>query len=437
MRELDGGYCRTCVLLAALVAGCSSHSSNTSDGGVNNGSDGGMNMGGDAGPPCGDGYHDITTRSCWTGEDVPTPSATTNSFEGATFDGRYLYFAPADGSNAMRYDTQAPFGTTSSWSSFDFSLGNAAATRYGGAAFDGRYVYFIPSLNTIVERYDTQGDFSSPSAWAGFDTTSLNAQANKFAGATFDGRYLYLIPGDGPLIARYDTQAAFTATSSWTAQSAPTATSDGFLGGVFDGRYLYFPSAKSVAGGDIVVERYDTQAAFDMATSWAQYDISHVDSGAGGFRGAAFDGRYVYLVPYTTSGLFPSAYGVVWRYDTQASFTADASWSRFDTAQLPDSPQGFFGAGFDGRYVYFVPNDSMAQALLVRVDTTGDFTMPTSWSTSSLGNADVSVAYGFDGAVFDGRFLYVIPGTGRGIARFDAKTPAEFPTLPAFHGSFF
>lgn len=221
------------------------------------------------------------------------------------------------------------------------------------------------------------------------------------------------------------------------AHIASTPTSNGFLGGVFDGRYVYFPSAKSVAGGDIAVARYDTQAAFDVGTSWAEYDISHVDSGAGGFRGAAFDGRYVYLVPYKTSGLFPSAYGVVWRYDTQASFAANTSWLRFDTAQLPDSPQGFWGAGYDGRYVYFVPNDPMAQFLLVRVDTTADFTMPTSWSTSSLSNADVSVASGFDGAVFDGRFLYVIPGTGRGIARFDAKTPPSFPALPAFHGSFF
>ena len=49
---------------------------------------------------------------------------------------------------------------------------------------------------------------------------------------------------------------------------------------------------------------------------------------------------------------------------------------------------------------------------------------------------------GFQGSVFDGRYLYLVPywtgGSYSGnVFRFDAKTPPSMPNLPAFHGSFF
>src|ERR1700690_2478513 len=49
------------------------------------------------------------------------------AFQGTTFDGRYVYFAPAifgasaNGSLITRYDTQADFTTPSSWSTFDLA----------------------------------------------------------------------------------------------------------------------------------------------------------------------------------------------------------------------------------------------------------------------------------------------------------------------------
>jgi hypothetical protein len=108
-------------------------------------------------------------------------------------------------------------------------------------------------------------DMTDPSCWSTFDMTTVKARARGFAGAAFDGRYVYFVPdaSDG-LVARYDTQATFTTDGSWS--------------------------------------------TFDMTT---------VNMGAKGFRGAAFDGRYVYFVPC----LNPSFDGLVARYDTQAAFT--------------------------------------------------------------------------------------------------------------------
>src|SRR5262249_38579939 len=159
----------------------------------------------------------------------------------------------------------------------------------------------------------------------------------------FDGRFLYLAPYDSPLphgnVARYDTQASFTAAASWSTfdtSAGVNTNAKGFRGTAFDGRFVYFVPWNNAAP-DGVVARYDTQAAFGTATSWSTFDTSTVDPSATGFAGAAFDGRYVYLVP-ANDGL-PD--GVVARYDAQAGFTDAASWSTFDVTTVDKNAKGF------------------------------------------------------------------------------------------------
>ncbi len=128
---------------------------------------------------------------------------------------------------------------------------------------------------------------------------------------------------------------------------------------------------------------------FDAATSWSTFDVTAVSPRATAFMGSAFDGRYVYLVPGVGGGdgggMMP---GLVLRCDTLADFTAASSWSKFDTSALgSEGPYAFAGAVFDGRYLYLVP-----------------------WLDAT----------GYSGTV----------------ARFDAKTPPSMPKLPSFFGSF-
>ncbi len=95
------------------------------------------------------------------------------------------------------------------------------------------------------------------------------------------------------------------------------------------------------------------------------------------FAGATFDGRFVYLVPSTPG------FGVAARYDTLSTFASDCAWSTVDLTQLDPAASFYFGAVFDGQYVYFVPR-----------------------------------------------------GTAL-VARFDAKAPPSLPKLPAYNGSFY
>jgi len=95
----------------------------------------------------------------------------------------------------------------------------------------------------------------------------------------------------------------------------------------------------------------------DMTSSayWLTYDLGAVSATAKGYQGAAFDGRYVYLAPFTHGTKYD---GLTTRYDTQMSFDGSTSWTTFDTASVTPGAQGFSGAVFDGRYIYLVPNNN-------------------------------------------------------------------------------
>ena len=121
-----------------------------------------------------------------------------------------------------------------------------------------------------------------------------------------------------------------------------------------------------------------TPRAASVTSSWATFDPG--DNGVGidpdGFHGAVFDGRYVYFVPYYNGNDY---HGEVLRYDTVGGFSEVSSWATFDAGAngLGTDPDGYSFAVFDGRYVYFGPtiNTSSFQhhGEVLRYDTVGAF----------------------------------------------------------------
>ena len=148
--------------------------------------------------------------------------------------------------------------------------------------------------------------------------------------------------------------------------------------------------------------------------------------------GAAFDGRYVYLVPHTQ--------GIVARFDTTSSaLGSDTAWSTYDVTRVVTTdaaPTDFMGAAFDGRFIYLIPFGS-GFATVARYDIASPFTADCAWTTVDLTTIDAGgrpQSYG--GAVFDGQYLYLIPFGTAQAARFQARADTMMPPLPAFHGSF-
>jgi hypothetical protein len=392
-------------------------------------------------------FHDLKSPSSWSTFDVGTLRAATYGFLGGAFDGRYVYLVPsvafvdagvtaADGVVA-RYDTKAAFDASSSWTLFDTTTVSPSAKGYRGAAFDGRYLYCVPNNDGapdgVIARYDTQAAFTDAASWTTFDLATVDARAVAFAGGTFDGRYLELAPGTGSgVAARYDTQAAFQSASSWSTFDLATLSDGGaigYLGAVFDGRYAYFaPNNSPTVSGRVA--RVDTTADFTSSSSWAVFDTTTANAKAAGYCTDAFDGRYVFFVPCGNSS-------TVTRYDTHASFGSSLSWSFFDTTTVDTTAASFRAAGFDGRFLYFLPQHGFTtNTSLARYDTQGGFGVLASWTTLDTTTIDPALL-GFKAAIFDGEYLYLSPNQNGVVARFDAKSPPSMPALPAWHGSFF
>jgi hypothetical protein len=176
-------------------------------------------------------------------------------------------------------------------------------------------------------------------------------------------------------------------------------------GGAFDGRYLYFYGVSAVL-------RFDTQGAFDDPGAWATADVSSLLHGWGdgyGLDGAVFDGRYIYFVPHGPTAV---------RYDTTAEFGDSQAWETMSLGDLPSPVYGGFGGGvFDGRYIYFFPAfpvdnaspPARNQPRPVRFDTTGAFSNPGSWQSTSPSPLIVDGWWTYGGGgVFDGRYVYYV-----------------------------
>ena len=385
------------------------------------------------------------------------------AFQGGVFDGRYVYFAPRaayrDEPNAwfLRFDTRASFADPKAWTSLDTGAVGLSTMTFNGMAFDGRYVYYVPSYASQPEpavpapsgqiaRYDTLGAFSDPASWS--QTTVANPP---YAGAVFDGNFLYLVPANlGSVVARLDVRADFKTNSSWSYFDVwPVKLgARGFVGGVFDGRYLYLvPYINDSATTSGIVVRFDTTADFASRASWSSFDMTTVHPNAKGFSGGIFDGRYVYFVK-AAFGSGETGPVVVPRYDTQGAFDAAAAWSTFDLTAVT-SRQGLSSGGFDGRFVYLFKGVTEA----IRYDTWSPFGSTSSWSGYDLGDA-LKYTGPPRGSVFDGRYLYLVPGrnyfehTGDPVnpivpgansyaIRFETRDDTAILSLPQFHGSFF
>jgi hypothetical protein len=157
------------------------------------------------------------------------------------------------------------------------------------------------------------------------------------------------------------------------------------------------------------------------STEWRTLDTTTIHPGAANYSGARFDGRYMY---------FPPQISLATRYDTNGDFADAGSWSFFDTTGVDQNAQGFAGAEFDGRYLYLVPwNNGSFDGVVARYDSMGPFTSAGSWSTFDTSTV-AAAAVGFSGSGFDGRYLYLVPMAGAsadgGTASADGGTVYDF-----------
>ena len=148
----------------------------------------------------------------------------------------------------------------------------------------------------------------------------------------------------------------------------------------------------------------------DTWPGFAAYDASATDElPSRGYFGAVFDGRYVYFAAEQHGEAGKHTHGVILRCDTHSDFRDPASYAAYDASCTEGlDTRGFYGAVFDGRYAYFVPRQNGMieyHSRILRLDVQGDFKDPSSWAAF-----DVGEKHSQQGAAFDGRYIYFCPG---------------------------
>ncbi len=172
-----------------------------------------------------------------------------------------------------------------------------------------------------------------------------------------------------------------------------------------------------------LVSQWTPRADFD---AFSAFDAGTIDGlVTKGFYGAVFDGRYVYYCPTRSHEERTSFHAHVLRYDTHNLFDDPASYAAYDAGETDGlRTAGFYGAIFDGRYIHFIPRDDGVahHSRFLRFDTEGEFKDPDRWSVFNGTTVGLGPCVG---AVFDGRFLYFVAfGHGR-VVRFDTTGDFE------------
>jgi hypothetical protein len=151
-----------------------------------------------------------------------------------------------------------------------------------------------------------------------------------------------------------------------------------------------------------------------LNSSYSDFNLQIVHSNANGFNGGVFDGRFVYFVPYGSSGNS----GLVVRYDTSKSFDLNSSYSDFNLQIVHSNANGFNGGVFDGRFIYYFPSYTAYIGLVVRYDTSKPFDLNSSYNVRALRSFVNSNFLNSAGGVFDGRFVYFVPYGSKIFVRF-------------------
>ncbi len=379
----------------------------------------------------GPGSDSFTDPAAWEAFDAgSTGGLQARGYFGAACDGRYIYYAPcrtmAFHGVVLRYDTTGRFKSAGSWAAHDAGFTDGLRTvGYAGAVYHAPYVYFVPfadarTRHARVLRHDTRGEFTSASSWSAFDAGPVvGLRHSGFAGAVCDGRYIYFVPfGYEPYahgsVLRYDTQGEFRSAASWRAHDASRTdglATRGYYGAGCDGRYVYFVPFNDGRAFHGRVLRLDTRGEFDAPASWSSYDAATTDGlTTVGYKGAAWDGRYLYFVPFRSGD---TCHGRVLRYDTRGEFHSPASWSAYDAGKTAGlDTRGYVGAHCDGRYVYLIPysgDGNVFHARMLRYDTTGDFKTAASWSAYNAEATEGLPTRGYKFSASDGKYLYFVP----------------------------
>ena len=159
-----------------------------------------------------------------------------------------------------------------------------------------------------------------------------------------------------------------------------------------------------------------------------------------GYDGVFSDGRFIYFAPYQNG---EGWHGTVLRYDLTMPFTSETAWALLDAKAVLGAFGGYVDGVVAGKLVCFAPHvrdGAILHGQVLCYDRDGDFSNGSSWYTYAFADSLECAAdptceepVGYDGAAFDGRFIYYAPhsnstGMHGEVLRYDALVSTGIPT---------
>jgi hypothetical protein len=235
-----------------------------------------------------------------------------------------------------------------------------------------------------------------------FVSAATFADASYFGGNSFNRPFLRRTPGGAfdagwePFVPPFD---------------ASTCSRTNF-GAACAGDFVYFGPGSATTFGDCIV-RYDVTKTFGDITSWECFSLASIDRDFTGMQGSASDGKYLYVTEVGTGlGDASDPPRRIGRHP--ASSPLDAGWEfRLATRSNPLITR-YYGGTFDGRFVYFAPYGDNGVTIYLRYDTLQPFSDDAAWTAVESPKVLLLDAT-HTGAIFDGKYVYYPPRTGRAV----------------------
>ena len=273
-------------------------------------------------------------------------------------------------------------------------------------------------FQALVSRWSLRSTMDTFESYDAGETDGLDTKG--YFGAVSDGRYVYFAPQCNASqerhgqVLRYDSRGRFNDPDSWQGYDAGCTdglNTKGYYGVVHAGNHIYFVPRTDGETLHSRFLRYDRRGEFRDPGSWEAYDIGRTMA----CQSAAYDGRYIYLSPGYYGDMGESGKAV--RYDTHGGFKDPDSYAMFDAGNTDGlESKNYDGATFDGRYVYYSPlND---RGIVLRHDTHAGFNDPAAWQAMDASDHGLEMCVG---AVFDGRYVYYVPYAHSNAVRYNTR----------------
>ncbi len=284
-----------------------------------------------------------------------------------------------------------------------FTLGDFA---FRGAITVGTDLWLLPNdANQIVKVDTLTGEMT------GYPLISDGSTLNKFVGGAYDGTHIWLAPYNANSVVRFtpadqDSQLF----NNWPAGITPPNESAAFAGAVFDGTYVWLAplNAEQIVRLDPAEPNSTQMVGFDLPVGYRPtVDV------ADAYWGGLFDGTNLWLVPFNADAVIkvPVGTGIpeivsAW----PAGFVMQAG--------------AFAGGTFDGTSVWLAPYDA-DRAISIDVSTDvmtgyGSEDDATQWPATFTKGVHAS----FNGAVYDGADVWLVPFEADHLVKIDATSGA-------------